>query len=184
MFGATMRAPRALWLLLVVSAVLGDRRCSLNGDYDSTSESCHCDAAWTGEACDVLSVGAVDRNTSHGYRNSSGYNSWGGNVLKVGDEWHLFVAQFVNKCTLENWGTNSEIVHAVSTTGPSGPFAVEDTAVPVFAHNPTIRQVGRDLHCCAKIMRVLPQTTSVCFTRILRLRCRCPRLPMALLCCT
>jgi hypothetical protein len=66
--------------------------CSLNGD--CVSGGCVCDAAWSGSAqCDVLAVEPSPGFDSSGYRNSSGYHSWGGNAIEVDGTWHLFVAQ-------------------------------------------------------------------------------------------
>ena len=42
---------------------------------------------------------------------------------------HLYASAFSGHCGLAAWETNSYVVHAVSTTGPGGPFAVADTAV-------------------------------------------------------
>jgi len=44
---------------------------------------------------------------------------------------HLYASAFSGHCGLAAWETNSYVVHAVSTTGPAGPFAVADTAVYV-----------------------------------------------------
>jgi hypothetical protein len=41
---------------------------------------------------------------------------------------------------ISKWSPNSAIVHAVSVTGPTGPYARKDVAVPPFAHNPKVVQ--------------------------------------------
>ena len=52
--------------------------CSLNGD--CVDSVCACDAAWKGsEVCDVLKITAGSEKL--GYHNTSGYASWGGNVV-------------------------------------------------------------------------------------------------------
>ena len=58
---------------------------------------------------------------------------WGGSVVSDGvGGHHLYASAFSGRCGLAAWETNSYVVHAVSTTGPGGPFAVVDTAVPSF----------------------------------------------------
>lgn len=75
------------------------------------------------------------------YRNGT-WSSWGGSVIYVPEDpdykYHLFVAFFTQECGLGSWTTNSEVVHAVSVSDPLGPYAYNDVAVPVFAHNPQI----------------------------------------------
>mgnify|MGYP003950361495 CR=1 FL=1 len=115
--------------------------CSLNGALSSgDGKTCVCDSAWRGAACDVLDVRPADPARA-GYRNATGFNSWGGNALfdSRSGRWHLFSAQFVDRKTLDAWGTASEIVRAVSDT-PFGPFVYAETVVPVWAHNPTVRK--------------------------------------------
>ena len=73
------------------------------------------------------------------YWNAS-LDTWGGSV--VADDagnYHLYAAAMAEGCTLEQWATNSYIIHAVSAT-PAGPFArppgAAGLAVPLWAHNP------------------------------------------------
>ena len=113
--------------------------CSLNGD--CVRGVCACDAAWSAHpSCDVLAFDTARQVRDLGYRNASGFSSWGGNAILGEDgKHHLFVAQFANKCELGDWGSNSLIVRATSATGPAGPFAwAQDVMLPL-AHNPTIR---------------------------------------------
>lgn len=51
---------------------------------------------------------------------------------------HLYVAEMEGHCTLNTWEFNSACVHAVSTTGPLGPYVRSSTAVPIFCHNPQV----------------------------------------------
>jgi hypothetical protein len=43
----------------------------------------------------------------------------------------------VNHCPLSDWGSNSQVSHAISAT-PGGPYNFSDTALPVWAHNPDV----------------------------------------------
>ena len=62
--------------------------------------------------------------------------TWGGGIL-VGDDGmhHMFVSRMTNNCTLSTWTKNSRIDHAVSQSGPEGPYAFVNVAVPTWAHN-------------------------------------------------
>ena len=130
----------ALLLLLLPSLISAACRtsadCSLNGD--CVSGVCACDAAWSSSpACDVLAVLPADPNAYHSASNAS----WGGNVVCDGNgTYHLFVAQMVNECGLESWGSNSAIVRAEGPT-PAGPFSYKQTVRAHFGHNPTIRRL-------------------------------------------
>ena len=60
-------------------------------------------------------------------------SAWGGGP-PVADQdglYHLFVAEMVNNCTLEDWGQNSQCTHATSPT-PVGPYTMVDTALGVW----------------------------------------------------
>lgn len=110
--------------------------CSLNGE--CSGGLCHCDAAWSGApGCDVLAVEAAPLD--NGYHNLT-FASWGGNAIYQDGLWHLFVAQIVNHCGLDRWGSNSEIVRAESQH-PGGPYTMRETVVAPFAHNPTVRNL-------------------------------------------
>lgn len=61
-------------------------------------------------------------------------NSWGGTVLQVGAEFHLFVSEMANHCGLGAWTSASQCSHAVGASAV-GPFAYRDTAVGVWCHN-------------------------------------------------
>jgi hypothetical protein len=108
--------------------------CSLNGD--CIDSECVCDAPWAGSAqCDVLQFASAPKDG--GYHNST-EASWGGNVVFADGKYHMFVAQFANSCPLDYWGSASTIVRAEAAE-PLGPFIFQETVVPAFSHNPTIR---------------------------------------------
>lgn len=51
--------------------------------------------------------------------------------------WHGYFSEMVNNCSLAQWGTNSQCVHAVSST-PGGPFSRGGTAVGAWCHLPHV----------------------------------------------
>ena len=63
--------------------------------------------------------------------------TWGGGAVE--DEkgrWHMFAARIEGHCGLHSWGHNSDIVH-VTAPAVDGPYSVESTVLPTFAHGPT-----------------------------------------------
>jgi len=124
----------------IYSKIQGDSLCSNDLDCSLVGEcqdgSCVCDPGWKGKSCDMLDVqkSPVDA----GYRNATGA-SWGGNVIYEDGKYHMFVAQFVNHCQLDVWGTASSIVRAEADS-PDGPFVMKETVIKPFAHNPTVRR--------------------------------------------
>ena len=69
-----------------------------------------------------------------GHPNSS---TRGGNAVFFGGLWHGYFSAMVNNCSLAQWGTNSECVHAIAAS-PSGPFSRAGTAVPAWCHLPHV----------------------------------------------
>lgn len=107
--------------------------CSLAGV--CTTGVCVCDGWSHGNRCEELNLLPVD-STQPGYRNTSGYNTWGGASI-AGDDgrFYLFLSQMGGKCTLlGHWAQVSEGVRLVSDT-PNGPFSEAEVVIPSFAHN-------------------------------------------------
>ena len=106
--------------------------CSLNGSYDSVSNSCLCDEGWTGPECNVLDVREAMLETGFAPLQT---DAWGAAVLK--DEatgiYHMWVSVIDGNCDIEYWARNSKVVHATSNS-PAGPYAVVGDAFPVMAH--------------------------------------------------
>lgn len=48
-------------------------------------------------------------------------------------------------CGLTTWGSNSQITHVVSTSGPLGPYGRHEVALGTWSHNPLVRAIGGDL---------------------------------------
>jgi hypothetical protein len=115
-----------------------DLDCSLNGicDIVNFGAKCTCDKPWSGPKCDLLNFKPVQ--FPQGYGMLPNFTSWGGGILydSVTDTHHLFVARMTNNCSLEHWGTNSRVDHAISKTGPTGPYHFHDIAIDTFSHNP------------------------------------------------
>eukprot|EP01060_Flectonema_neradi_P009249 TRINITY_DN16605_c0_g1_i1.p1 TRINITY_DN16605_c0_g1~~TRINITY_DN16605_c0_g1_i1.p1 ORF type:complete len:403 (+),score=59.40 TRINITY_DN16605_c0_g1_i1:52-1209(+) len=108
--------------------------CGLNGK--CLGDKCHCRPPWIGEHCQELDILPLDEGTGYHIRGNA---SWGGNVVFADGKYHLFAAEMANSCGLNDYGTNSQIIRAESTT-PNGPFTFSQVVFIPFAHNPTIRQ--------------------------------------------
>jgi hypothetical protein len=109
--------------------------CSFNGDCSPSAPStCLCDPGWTGPTCGSLNIGRYDPALGHPW--TAGSSSWGGYPVQDPSDgsWHLFYSGFSRGCGLYGWGTNSRIVHAVSSS-PLGPFTDVDIVEPEFSHN-------------------------------------------------
>jgi hypothetical protein len=72
--------------------------------------------------------------------------SWGGNAIRRGDTWHLYVTEMAGaKCGLHVWGTQSTVVHAVSPNA-TGPYVKVSTVLPHEAHNPETIEINGTLY--------------------------------------
>ena len=126
------------WLLLhsfASASCSTDEDCSLNGL--CLTRTCKCDPGWNGNDCGVLAIKATPLGAGFQQPNTS---SWGGSVIKGPAKWHMYLSRMSESCGLTSWATNSEIIHAVSST-IEGPYSYSDTVLPRFAHNPTIHFV-------------------------------------------
>jgi len=110
--------------------------CSLNGL--CVSGACKCDPQWNGDSCQLLNLKPARVGQQNGFQEKN-TASWGGSVVKVGDQYHMMVARMADGCGLNCWEGNSEIAHAVSAD-PLGPFVFQEIVLPYFAHGPTIHQ--------------------------------------------
>jgi len=128
----------ALWIPASTAATAAlqcttEHDCSLAGAC-SPNGTCVCDGWSHGDHCEVLNLLEVDP-IRYGYRNSSGYNSWGGASIFDGEKWWLFASQMQGKCPLlTSWAAVSEVVRGVSDH-PMGPFESVEVIIPSFAHN-------------------------------------------------
>lgn len=109
-----------------------DLDCSLAGACEDGK--CVCDGWTHGDHCEILNLLPADPERP-GYRNSSGYNSWGGGTVRFNNKWYLFVSQIAGKCPLDGyWSALSEAVR-LESDHPMGPWARAETVIPSFAHN-------------------------------------------------
>jgi hypothetical protein len=111
-----------------------DESCNLNGSCQDGK--CHCDIEWSGESCGVLAL--LPAKKSGGYRRQ-GFNGWGGNPFwdKTDQKYHVFTVEMTNHCTINDYITNSQIVHAVSADA-EGPYQL----APIAGGNPYDLQSG------------------------------------------
>jgi hypothetical protein len=116
-----------------------DEDCSLNGVCQANG-SCRCDAAWGGDACQLLQL-VPPAKVIPAYpppELAANTTSWGGSVIadpKTG-LWHMYAAEMLNGCGMSTWATNSIIRHAVADK-PEGPYAQKEMVMSYFSHNPT-----------------------------------------------
>ena len=123
---------------------LSPSECGLNGCI--VNSVCVCDPGWVGSECSVLDLAPAQIQDS--YIPADGVSSsWGMSVVKTNDTYHGYVSEFLYKCNLDSWGSNSYINHVVAPT-PTGPWthAPSGPAVGVWAHNP--RTYNLFFHVC------------------------------------
>jgi hypothetical protein len=125
--------------------------CALNGICGGGGV-CECDAGWAGPCCGQLALQPVDfsaAGSGGGYKHAT-TSTWGGNLVRneTTGEYHMWIAEMApadvdgsGSCGLTTWFKNSQITHVVS---PSmlGPFSRAEVAVPLWSHNPIVRQVA------------------------------------------
>ena len=134
-----------------------DRDCSLTGS--CSAGTCHCDAAWTGPACEHLHLLPAHRGalyppttpnppTLPPFQNDSTYSPttspWGGAVIEeeASGIFHLFVTEYANHCpmTYGTWTFQASIRHAtgVSANGPWEPqeLVLSGSGNPVIVRAP------------------------------------------------
>ena len=106
--------------------------CSLNGEL--VNGACKCDKPWSGPACETMNFKPV--SFPQGYGMAPKLTSWGGNAIRdpSTDKYHIFVSAMTNNCSLQHWGKNSRIEHAVADS-VVGPYRFVDVAIPTWSHN-------------------------------------------------
>lgn len=108
--------------------------CSLAGE--CVAGRCKCDGWTHGPHCEVLNLEPVDP-LRLGYRNTSGYNSWGGASIfdDKSKRWFLFASQIQGRCPLSGaWSQVSQGVR-LHGDGPTGPWTFDSVILPSEAHN-------------------------------------------------
>eukprot|EP01052_Picozoa_sp_SAG31_P018730 SAG31_NODE_1339_length_8727_cov_6.433125_8_plen_351_part_00 len=91
---------------------------------DRESVTLQCTASWTGHNCQHLALQPLP--AEYGYGRLPNITSWGGSIFKNWSDptslFHLYVSEATNGTGLASWVTNSQIVHAVSSTA-TGPYS-------------------------------------------------------------
>ena len=139
---------RPLFLLIVSSYAIvtvmtsNTASCNFNGKFQSNK--CVCDAAWEGDACDILSLQATDANLGyHGQVKRSNLTSWGGSVIQDDSGVsHMYASEITNHCGMNVWLSNSQVIHATSKDPLTEPF-VKVTHECLFR---AFRVLGHTLH--------------------------------------
>jgi hypothetical protein len=127
-----------LSLLLSMTVVLVNAQCTSDLDCNlcgKCSENvCMCRPGWVGTDCGQLDFLPAPLEEAF-YRNDSA--SWGGSVIFVEGNYHMFLAFMEGHCGLNSWQPNSAIYAAVSASGsPKGPYVNETKILDWFSHNP------------------------------------------------
>ena len=141
-----------------------DVDCNMAGVCDVETGLCACDQGWTGGNCSRIDFalaappcheGGLCLNSTHLREDDVGYastftSSWGGDVVIDDDgNWHMFAAAFQKNAALGKWLEQSRIVHAISKSGPLGPYLAQDIVLAPLAnddswdettqHNPAVQ---------------------------------------------
>jgi len=112
--------------------------------------TCRCDPPFHGDACETFSLYNYKPGEG-GLLMPDGNTTWGGTVVEADDgTHHMYVAMMSNNLTLSSWLSRSVVAHAVSVSGPAGPFTFSDVALgprggdwwdAVTCHNPDAKRM-------------------------------------------
>ena len=108
-----------------------------------------CIAGFTGSNCDILTVNNSNFPCGSGGSCILNTSTWGGGVAfdTLSNQYHMYSALISKGCTLDQWLTNSLIMHSISESPhPEGPYTPVDIAIgqrenfwdSLTLHNPTI----------------------------------------------
>lgn len=141
-----------LLLLLPTTSISGASGCSERADCSHNGKCvagvCECSPGWTAADCHQLKfVSSRSRNNSTRLLGLNAYDathppfrntsSWGGAVVRGDDGlYHMFAAVMAKHCGLGTYKSNSYIGHAVSPDPITHPFALTDTSIASYAHEP------------------------------------------------
>eukprot|EP00662_Eupelagonemidae_sp_cell21_P016945 gene16945-11139_t len=123
-----------------------DKDCNYSG---CTTGACHCDPPFHGDACETFSLYSYKPGQG-GLLMPGGNTTWGGAVVEADDgTHHMYAAMMSDNLTLSSWLSHSVVAHAVSTSGPAGPYTFADVALgprggewwdAVTCHNPDAKR--------------------------------------------
>jgi len=104
---------------------------------------CVCDPSWLGPDCGMLYLLPAQPDNGYNRLGGEGISSWGGTIVRdpQSNVFHLFAAEFVNKCPLTNWVPNSRVIRATANAF-EGPYTFAQEIIPTFAHNPTVSRAA------------------------------------------
>ena len=117
-----------------------DLNCSLAGA--CIAGVCHCEPWTKGHDCAALNLAPLSSAAAltSAVVPVNGTTRWGGSVVDDRNSsglFHLFGAEFAHDCSLDAWGHQSRVYHAVGDNA-TGPFTRLGVAVGTEAHNPVM----------------------------------------------
>eukprot|EP00038_Savillea_parva_P008795 m.179234 g.179234 ORF g.179234 m.179234 type:complete len:458 (-) comp14715_c0_seq1:59-1432(-) len=105
-----------------------DKDCNHAGTCESNG-TCVCDPPFYGRACESFALYSYPPGEG-GLMIATGNTTWGGSVVEADDgSHHMFAAMMSGNGTLGTWLSQSVVAHAVSKTGPQGPYIFSDVAL-------------------------------------------------------
>ena len=108
--------------------------CGLLGD--CVNGSCICDRGWVGDYCTTLDLQPAPVDSGLRQQFSS---NWCGTIIPDNEtmQQYVMLSSDMHGCSLSVWLSGSQIIEAVSTTGPLGPYLPTGRVVVASeAHNP------------------------------------------------
>lgn len=128
------------------SGCTDDKSCSLNGVCNSTTHKCVCDAAWSGDECQMMALLPTTKQSGLTMINVPASNSsngtipgntstWGGAVVYDPSlkRWFMWASEMKDHCGMHTWTTNSQTVRA-SSSKADGNYVREAVQFPIWSH--------------------------------------------------
>ena len=113
---------------------------------------------------------------------NSSLDTWGGSVVQDDDgRFHIYASAMTGQCTLEQWATNSMVIHGVADS-PTGPFTraagASGIAIPRWAHNPEVVRAPDGTFLLFSISAVNATRPCTCSQHVPSGPCRKPKLDL------
>jgi hypothetical protein len=109
--------------------------CFMGGN--CTDGACVCDAWRTAANCSQMNLLPSRPDHVQVFPGEAGWSSWGAQVIYADGKYHMYASRMGNRCGLNSWWCNSEVVHAEADR-PDDLFHTQATVVLPFAHNPAV----------------------------------------------